>query len=322
MDTKDYYKLLGVEKDASADTIKKAFRKMARKYHPDINKESGSEAMFKAVNQAYDVLKDPETRAEYDQIGKAPPRGQGFGDQGFGAYGQGRAQPDWDSGFAFSGGGPSGDEGFGDFFEAILRRGGGGGTGAGARAAHGADSHGRIEITIEDAFKGATRTLSMRAPVVAPDGSVSYQNRSISVHVPKGILEGQHIRLTGQGSPGFNGGPSGDLFLEVAFAAHPVYRAEGRDLYMDLPITPWEAALGGKVVMPTPAGKVDLSIPRNARTGQKLRLKGKGLPGPPAGNIYATLKIVNPNVETAQERALFEKMAKEMPFDPRAKLGG
>ncbi len=306
MDFKDYYKALGVSQTASDDEIKKAFRKLARKYHPDINTQADSEAKFKDVNEAYEVLKDPERRAAYDQLGQEPQQGQGQG-----SY---RPPPDWDSGYAFSEGGPQTDEGFSDFFETLFRR------GAGPTGGMGADSHGRIEITIEDAYQGSERTLSLRSPVVGPNGTVTLKDRKIAVRVPKGIGQGQHIRLAGQGAPGAGG--AGDLFLEVAFASHPVYRPEGKDLYMDLPITPWEAALGGHVVLPTPDGRVDLSIPKNARTGQKLRLKGKGLPGAPAGNIYATLKIVNPDVKTEAERAFFEKMAKEMPFDPRAHLGG
>lgn len=310
MDFKDYYKTLGVSKTASDDEIKKAFRKQARKYHPDINTQAGAEAKFKDVNEAYEVLKDPERRAAYDQLGKEPPRSQGQGNY--------RPPPDWDSGYSFSEGGPQTNEGFSDFFETLFRR--GAGPTAGMGGGRGADSHGRIEITIEDAFQGAERTLSLRSPVVGPNGTVTLKDRKIAVRVPKGIGQGQHIRLAGQGAPGAGG--TGDLFLEVAFAPHPVYRPEGKDLYMDLPITPWEAALGGHIVLPTPDGRVDLSIPKNARTGQKLRLKGKGLPGAPAGNIYATLKIVNPDVKTEKERAFFEKMAKEMPFDPRANLGG
>lgn len=311
MDFKDYYKALGVDRTASADEIKKAYRKAARKYHPDINADADAAAKFKSVSEAYEVLKDPERRAAYDQLGQEPPQGQG-------RY---RPPPGWDSGFEFSGaGGGQDDEAFSDFFETLFRR--GAGQRAGMRAGPGADSHGRIEIAIEDAYTGAERKLSLRSPVVGPDGTVTMQDRTLAVRVPKGILPGQHIRLAGQGSPGFGGGPAGDLFLEVAFAAHPVYRADGRDLYLDLPITPWEAALGGHVVMPTPDGKVDLRIPKNAKTGHKLRLKGKGLPGSPAGDILATLKIVNPKVETEKARALFEQMAKDMPFDPRAHLGG
>jgi len=310
MEFKDYYKILGVARDASADEIKKAFRKSARKYHPDVNAQAGAEVKFKEVNEAYEVLKDPERRAAYDQLGQDPPPGQG-------RY---QPPPGWDGGFEFSSGGPQGDEPFSDFFETLFRRGAGP---TGARgASRGADTHGRIEIAIEDAFRGADRKLSLRTPVANPDGSVTLQDRTISVRVPKGIVEGQHIRLAGQGGSAFGTGTPGDLFLEVAFAPHPIYRPDGRNLYVDLPVAPWEAALGGHVIMPTPGGKVDLRIPRNARSGQKLRLKGKGLPGAPAGNIYATLKIVNPEASTDQARAFFEEMAEKMPFDPRAHLGG
>lgn len=307
MEFKDYYKVLDVARSASADEIKKAFRKAARKYHPDINAGADSEANFKDVNEAYEVLKDPERRAAYDQLEQEPPQ----------TNGRYRPPPDWDSGFSFSQGGPQAEEGFSDFFETLFRRGAGqtGGMGAG----QGVGSHGRIEITIEDAYHGTDRTLSLRSPVIGPNGTVTMQDRKIAVRVPKGIAQGQHIRLAGQGTPG--AAAAGDLFLEVTFAPHPVYRPDGKDLYLDLPITPWEAALGGHVVMPTPGRKVDLRIPENARTGQKMRLKGKGLPGVPAGNIYATLKIVNPKVETEEARAFFEQMAKEMPFDPRARLG-
>ncbi len=308
MEFKDYYKALGVSRDASADEIKKAFRKAARKYHPDVSPGADAVAKFKEVNEAYEVLKDPERRAAYDQLGQEPPQGQG-------RY---QPPPNWDSGFSFSEGGPRDDEAFSDFFETLFRR--GAGPTGGAYASQGADSHGRIEITIEDAYRGAERTLSLRSPVMAPNGTVTMQDRKIAVRVPKGITQGQHIRLAGQGAPG--AGAPGDLFLEVAFAPHPVYRPDGKDLYLDLPITPWEAALGGQVVMPTPGGKVDLRIPKNARSGQKMRLKGKGLPGAPAGDIYATLKIVNPKVTTDEAREFFEKMAKKMPFDPRAHLGG
>lgn len=308
MDFKDYYKALGVSRDAGADEIKKAFRKAARKYHPDINPSAQAEGKFKDVNEAYEVLKDPERRAAYDQLGKEPPQGQG-------RY---QPPPDWDSGFAFSEGGPQNDEAFSDFFETLFRR--GVGSTDGMASSHGTDRHGRIEISIEDAYLGAERTLSLRSPILGPNGKVTMQDRNIAVRVPKGILQGQHIRLAGQGAPG--AAAAGDLFLEVAFAPHPIYRPDGKDLYLDLPVAPWEAALGGHVVMPTPGGKVDLRVLENAGSGQKMRLKGKGLPGAPAGDIYVTLKIVNPKVTTEEARAFFEQMAKKMPFDPRAHLGG
>ena len=310
MEFQDYYKTLGVKSDANADAIKRAYRKAARKYHPDVNKDTDAEAKFKNVNEAYEVLKDPEKRAAYDQLGKEPPTDNG-------RY---QPPPNWDNNFQFSGGDPRDQEAFSDFFETLFRR--GQGQEQHMHASRGSDSHARVQLNVEDAFNGKKHKLSLRMPVVGSDGNVSMQERQISVTIPKGIIEGQHIRLAGQGAPSLGGGSAGDLFLEISFALHPIYRLDGKDLHLDLPITPWEAALGGHVVMPTPDGKVDLRIPENARSGQKLRLKGKGLPGTPAGNIYARLKIVNPKVSTNEARAFFEKMAKDMPFDPRAHLGG
>lgn len=306
MQDKDHYKTLGVARTASDEDIRKAYRKLARKYHPDIAKEAGAEARFKEVNEAYEALKDAERRRAYDEAERAPPRGQG-----------GRPPPGWDGGFAFSRAGAEGED-FSDLFETLFRRGGGAASGFGP--APGGDRHARLDVAIEDAYRGATRTLSLRMPVVDASGNVTLEDRRISVAIPKGIREGQHIRLPGQGMPGGETRPPGDLFLEVSFAPHPVYRVDGGDLYLDLPIAPWEAALGAKVVMPTPGGKVELKVPANARSGQKMRLKGKGLPGPKPGDIFATLKIVNPKVSTDEARAVFEKMAREMPFDPRAEL--
>ncbi|UWR24234.1 DnaJ domain-containing protein [Sulfitobacter sp. S190] len=308
MDFKDYYKVLGLSKDASTDDIKKAFRKLARKYHPDINPGKGAEIKFKEVNEAYEALKNPERRAAYDQLGQEPPQQQEWT----------RKPADPDGGFSFSRDHTAAD--FSDFFESLYRH-------QGSRPhdmanAPGADRHGRIEITIEDAYTGATRQLDLRTPVLGRDGSVTFEDRTLSVSIPKGTTQGQHIRLSGQGDRGIGQGPAGDLFLEVTFAAHPVYRPDGKDLYLDLSIAPWEAALGGHVVMPTPGGKVDLRIPKNARTGQKLRLRGKGLPGVAPGDIYATLRIVNPKVETAEARAFFEDMAERLAFDSRAQMGG
>lgn len=308
MEFKDYYKALGVERDASAEDIRRAFRKQARKFHPDVTKEPDAESRFKEVNEAYEVLKDQERRQAYDQLGKAPPRGQGY-----------QPPPGWEGGFEFSSGGSDGGEAFSEFFETLFRRGGGGRSDFGRGRAR--DSHARIEVEVEDAYRGATRVLNLRMPVIDQLGNVTIEDRNISVAIPAGIREGQNIRLAGQGVPAFDEGPAGDLFLEVSFVPHPVYSVHGADLYLDLPVTPWEAALGGKVIMPTPGGKVELRIPENARSGQKLRLKGKGLPGGAPGDIFATLKIVNPKVSTDEARAVFERMAKEMPFDPRAQMG-
>lgn len=308
MSTKDHYKTLGVPRDASIEDIKRAFRKLARKYHPDVTKGPQAEARFKEINEAYDVLKDPEKRAAYDN----PQPQQDF-----------EHASGWDQGFGFSHPGSGSEEAFADLF-ARFSRGGPDMSGMSgmSRGMAAADQHARIEIPLTEAYQGATRTLTLRTPRISSLGEVSYEERNISVRIPKGILEGQNIRLSGQGMRLSDGGAAGDLFLEVVFAPHPVYRPDGRDLHLDLPIAPWEAALGQKIVLPTPDGKVDLKIPANARSGQKLRLKGKGLPAHPPGDIYATLYIVNPKVTTAQDKEFFEKMAGEMSFNPRARMGG
>ena len=305
MENTDYYKVLGVPRDADSKDIKRAFRKLARKYHPDVAKGAQAEARFKEVNAAYEVLKDPEKRAAYDN--PQPQQRFEHGSQ-------------WDEGFGFSHPGAGSEDAFADMF-ARFRGAGAGMSGMAGRMAA-ADQHARIEIPLADAFQGATRTLTLRMPRIGPHGEISYEDRNIAVRIPKGVIEGQNIRLSGQGLRMSEGDAAGDLYLEVAFAPHPVYRPEGRDLHLDLPITPWEAALGQKIILPTPDGKVDLKIPKNARTGQKLRLKGKGLPSHPPGDIYATLRIVNPTVTTQQEQEFFEKMAGEMAFNPRAKMGG
>lgn len=305
MDKKDHYATLGVTRDASDEAIKRAFRKLARKYHPDIASDPQSEARFKEVNEAYDVLKDPEKRAAYDN----PQPHEEFS-----------AARDWEGGFGFSHPGAGNMGGFADIFERFYQAGPrASGFGDGMSAA---DQHARIEIALEEAFRGGTRNLVFKTPQIDPRGEVSFSERNIAVKIPKGITEGQNIRLRGEGTRLPDGKTFGDLYLEVVFEPHPVYRPDGRDLHLDLPVSPWEAALGQKIVLPTPDGKVDLQIPKNARSGQKLRLKGKGLPGKPPGDIYATLRIVNPAVTTEKARALFEEMAREMSFNPRNDMGG
>lgn len=305
METKDHYKTLGVARDASDEEIKRAFRKAARKYHPDVASDPQSEAKFKDVTEAYDILKDLEKRAEYDN----PQPQQEFS-----------GSPNWDGGFGFAHPGGSSARGFEDIFGSFYRSDQRTAGFSGRMSM--ADQHARIEVPLSDAFSGTTRTLTLQMPQVNVNGDVSFVDRSIAVKIPKGVTEGQNIRLRGQGIQMPEGGGVGDLYFEIVFAPHPVYRPEGRDLYLDLPVTPWEAALGQKVVLPTPDGKVDLQIPKNARNGQILRLKGKGLPTKPPGDIYATLQIVNPKVSTEQEQEFFEKMAQKMPFNPRAGMGG
>jgi len=311
MDGTDFYDVLGVKRTATQEEIKRAYRKLARKYHPDVNTEAGADAKFKEAGEAFSVLSDPEKRAQYDAGGTAgfrPGSGSDF-----------TPPPGWEQGYAFTGHPQGADHAaFGDIFEDILRS-AGDQQGFSARQG-GQDQHAKIVLDLADSYSGATRILTLRMPHLDAQGHVGLIDRNVSVHVPKGVVEGQHIRLKGQGLPGAK--TSGDLFLEVGFAPHPLFRLDGRDVYLDLPITPWEAALGGKITMPTPTGQVDLKIPKNARSGQRLRLKGRGLPAPVAGDLYAVLKIVNPPVASAKARAFYEQMAREVSFDPRAKMGG
>lgn len=312
MDRIAYYDILGVDRTAGPDEIKRAYRKLARKYHPDVNSDPDADAKFKQAGEAFAVLGNAQKRAEYDAGG--PDRFQ----PGDGAASS--PPPGWEQGFSFTGHPDSGDHAaFGDFFEDIMRD---AAKGQGFRAQHGGqDQHARITLELSDVYEGATRSLTLRMPQLDPQGRLQMVDRKISVTVPKGVQAGQHIRLKGQGMPGLGQAAAGDLFLEVAFAPHPLYRVDGRDLYLDLPVTPWEAALGGKVKMPTPTGKVDITIPKNAKSGQKLRLKGRGIPASVAGDFFAVLKIVNPPVASTKARAFYEQMAREIRFDPRAEMG-
>ena len=289
---RDYYETLGVARGAAQDDIKRAYRRLARKYHPDVSTESDAEARFKEVGEAYEVLKDPEKRAAYDRFGKDWKHGQEF-----------RPPPGWERQFDFRGGGFSGDSGFSDFFETLFGRGGFAGA-RGPMRARGGDQSVRVEIPLDDAYRGATRTITVGG-------------RTLSVRIPKGVMEGQRIRLGGQGGAGAGGGPAGDLYLTVGHAAHPLFRAEGRDVHLRLPVTPWEAALGATVAVPTLGGKVDLKVPRGSRAGRTLRLKGRGLPGRPNGDQYVTLEIVTPPADSPEAESLYRKMAETMRFDPR-----
>jgi curved DNA-binding protein len=313
MEFKDYYKIMGVARDATQDEIKRTYRKLARKYHPDVSKEANAEARFKELGEAYEVLKDAEKRAAYDQLGANYKGGQEF-----------RPPPDWNAGFEFSGGGPSGGDGsdFSDFFASLFGRDfRAGGAGRAAPHAKGEDHHARVLIDLEDAYHGATRTITLRVPAVDAQGHVITKERVLNVTIPKGIREGQHIRLGGQGSAGLGEGRAGDLYLQVEFRTHPIYRVDGRDLNLDLPVTPWEAALGATVKVPTPGGIVELKIPEGSVSGRKMRLKGRGLPGNPPGDCYAILAIALPPADSESAKALYRKMEKELNFNPRTKLG-
>lgn len=314
MQFKDYYETLGVKRDATADEIKKAFRKLARKFHPDVSREKDAEARMKELNEANAVLSDPEKRAAYDQLGRGYRPGQEF-----------RPPPDWDAGFEFSGPGfaPGEEADFSDFFSELFGRMGGahaarqaGGRGAGFRG-RGANHHAKVLLDLEDAFGGATRQVTLRAPTVDPQGRPSIENRTLNVKIPTGVHKGQVIRLAGQGGPGMGGAPSGDLLLEVHFRTHPRFRVDGRDLLLTLPVSPWEAALGAVVPVSLPGGEVRVRVPEGAQSGGRLRLRGKGIPGDPAGDLLLDLRVVLPPADTAQARQIYESMARELAFDPR-----
>lgn len=324
MEYKDYYSILGVERDASADDIKRAYRKLARKYHPDVSSEKDAESKFQELQEAYEVLKDPEKRAAYDQLGQGYHQGQDF-----------RPPPDWEQHFDFGGGGfTGGDAGaFSDFFESLFGRaaGGGGARGFGGFGGRGAadgfhgrgqDHTARVEIPLETAYSGGQHTITLQSPETPARGNVQARPRSLNVRIPAGVTDGQQIRLSGQGGSGVGSGAAGDLYLEIHLRPHPLFRPDGRDIHLDLPIAPWEAALGATVKVPTLGGEVDMRIPAGARSGQRLRLKGRGLPGSPPGDQYLHLRIVAPKPQSDEDRELYERMRDQMAFDPRAGLFG
>lgn len=306
MKYKDYYEVLGVSRDAKPDDIKRAYKRLARKYHPDVSKEPDAEERFKEVGEAYDVLRDKKKRATYDNLGSGYHAGDEFA-----------PPPGWETSFnfdrgfsgekfdfsdflsnMFGGKGSSGDPFSGPSFEQFHRA-----------EARGRDEQAKISITLEEAFHGAERTLSL-------SGGARRKARTLKVKIPAGVQEGQQIRLAGQGQAG-PGGKSGDLLLNVEFAPHPNFRAEGKDIHMNLPIAPWEAALGATVNVPTLGRQVDLKIPAGSQTGRKLRLKGKGLGGSRAGDQYVTLQIMTPAAKGESAKRFYQSMADEFDFNPR-----
>ncbi len=318
MKYKDYYQIMDVTRDATQDEIKRAYRKLARKYHPDISKEPQAEAHFKEVGEAYDVLKDPEKRAAYDQLGANYQAGQDF-----------KPPPDWNNGFEHAGrfGGEfgNGGAGYSDFFEGLFGRGFGQQNGTHRQQARGQDHQASVQIDLEDAYRGATRSINLRAAEVDAHGRVGSREHTLNVTIPAGIRAGQRIRLKGQGAQGQGG--AGDLYLDITFNPHTNYRVDGRDVYLDLPVSPWEAALGADVKVPTPEGVVSLKIPAGAVAGRKLRLKGRGIPAgaskdSTAGDFYVLLQMVAPAVDSEKARSFYSSMAKEFSeFNPRASLG-
>lgn len=309
MKFRDYYETLGVRRDATQADIKRAYRKLARKYHPDVSAHSDAEEQFKSVGEAYEVLKDPEKRAAYDQFGEHWKAGQGF-----------TPPPDWDAGFEFRGGGFTGqDPGhFSDFFESLF------GKSRGFRresasfhdGQRGEDHHAKIKVTLAEAWSGGSRTLTLKVPSLDAAGHLQNRPKTLKINLPKAIRKGQVIRLAGQGGQGPPGTPAGDLYLEVQYEDHPFFQLDGQDLIVHLPITPWEAALGAKVQVPTLGGKVELKIPPGSQSGNKLRLKNRGI----NGDLYVILTLVTPPAESAEAKELYKKMAEQLPMNPRAHL--
>jgi curved DNA-binding protein len=316
LEFKDYYDILGVARDASADDIKKAFRRLARKYHPDVSKEPQAEARMKEVNEAFAVLSDPEKRSAYDRLGQ--PGHQ----EGFGAGGGFQPPPGWNGGFTFrTGGFPDEDDGFSDFFSQLFGRGRSTAQNGRTFDLSGEDQHAEIALDIEDAYRGAKRTITLgpRSPSMDRFGrpSTAAAGRSLEVRIPRGIREGQSIRLAGQGLPGHGGGPAGDLYLKVRFRPHPRYRVEGRDIVATLPVAPWEAALGATVDATVPDGVVQVRVPPGTQSGRKLRLKGRGIPDAMPGDLYLVAEVRLPPADTPRARELYQAMSRELDFDPR-----
>ena len=341
MEFKDYYATLGVERTATQDEVKRAYRKLARKYHPDVSKEPDAEARFKEVAEAHEALIDAERRAAYDDIARRHAKGEAF-----------EPPPGWDSGYEYSGRGDTtaggtpgrrparesggGAEDFSEFFESLFGRGGPNGAGsggfgsaadrgrrgAGRGPVQGRDHHAKVAIDLLDAYNGAQRTMTLRMPVVdAITGQTSLQERQLEVGIPKGVREGQHLRLAGQGAAGTGGAPPGDLYLEIQILPHPLFRLNGGDIFFDLPLAPWEAALGATVTAPTPDGSVQLTVPAGSSQGRKLRLKGKGLPGKVPGDLFAVLTMTLPPSASEPEQEAWRVLSRAFAaYNPRAAL--
>lgn len=330
MEYKDYYATLGVDKKASQDDIKHAYRRLARKYHPDVSKEANAEEKFKNVQEAYEVLKDPEKRSAYDQLGSNWKAGQEF-----------RRPPGWEGAQFYSSqnGGQFSEEGMGDFsdfFSQLFGRGGRARAHAsrghaphghtqgfhaedfGGFEQRGSDQHASLSITLSEAFHGVTRMLQLAMPERDASGQIRESVRTLKVTVPAGAMTGQQLRLAKQGGPGLGGAEAGDLYLEIVVQPDPIFTLKGHDVYITLPVTPWEAALGADIQIPTLGGKVGLKLPAGAHSGQKMRLKGRGMPAKPhPGDQYAIVQIDTPEAHSAEQKQFYEKMAQLMPYNPR-----
>ena len=314
MDFQDYYSVMGVERDASQDEIKRAYKKLARKYHPDVSKHGDAETRFKEVGEAYLVLKDPEKRAAYDQVGANRQAGEDF-----------NPPPGWDAGFEFSGASTGGNGAdYSDFFESLFGQNFRSDQTSGNRPgynAHGEDHHAKVLIELEDAYHGATRSIVLNVTEIDDNGRMVTKPRTLNVKIPKGVKQGQKIRLSGQGSPAMGRGQTGDLYLELEFNQHGMYRVDAHDVYLDVPIAPWEATLGASIKVPTPDGLVDLKIPAGTASGRKMRLRGRGIPSKPPGDFYVIPQITLPPADSDAAKDLYRQMEKELAYNPRSKLG-
>jgi curved DNA-binding protein len=287
MQYRDYYEILGVTRGADADEVKRAYRKLARKYHPDVSKEKNAEDKFKEVQEAYEVLRDPDKRAAYDQLGRNFRSGQQF-----------RPPPDWAQRFGQSGEQRFSDlNGFSDFFSSLF-----GGGAAGGAAGRAESDAGYLDVTVEEAFAGTKRRVAL---------SENGRQRQVDVQIPAGVTEGQSLRIAGVAG-------RGSLIFRIRLRAHHLYEVALKDVQIDLPLAPWEAALGAKVAVPTLGGTVELTVPPGAQSGQKLRLRGRGLPGNPSGDQIVTIKLVTPAAQSTAAKEAYERMKRDFKFDPRA----
>lgn len=311
MEFKDYYKILGVAPETPTDEIKRAYRKLARQYHPDVSKLPDAEQRFKEINEAWEVLKDDQKRKQYDQI-----RTGGWQREPQFAQGDGRSHRHYEQAFS-----PEEAADFSEFFNSIF--GGQAGFSESAkRQPHfrhkGRDYHVKVRIPLEEAYRGGVQTLQLQIPTQTPAGA---QTKSLNVKIPAGVTEGSQIRLKEQGGEGMGGGPKGDIYVEIEIEKHPYFSLHQKDIHLILPIAPWEAALGTTIAVPTLGGNVNLKIPAHAQSGRKMRLKERGLPGTPPGDQYVILQIQTPVPDSEQAKAVYEEMAKVMPFNPRQGLG-
>lgn len=327
MAEKNYYDILGVKKDATDAEVKKKYRKLVRQYHPDVSDDPNADSKIAEINNAYETLRDKDKRAEYDAMLNNPFAGQG-GAGGFGGFGGqsagGQGGFRWEDikdqfgeGEAFGGGGFRFDDIFSAFGRGARGQTGGRsqssgfdqfGGGFGAQNDQGQDQHAEITVDLASVYSGDDYSIKLNVPVRQPNGSVDYENKTLKIKIPKGITDGKQIRLAGQGAAGIGGGKNGDLFLKVKINHADNIRIEGADVYQTVNIAPWEAALGEKISVSTPAGTLGVTIPKNSKSGSNLRLKGKGIPAKQAGNLYLTLNIVNPDVSSAAATKAYEQL--------------